>query len=67
MDITYGCMDIWLWLKFMTESVDVIDYVGINPYIIIEFADYVHAYMFDDNIWVNTYVIYYIYAFGHKL
>ena len=48
MDITYGCMDIWLWLKFMTESVDVIDYVGINPYIIIEFADYVHAYMFDE-------------------
>ena len=32
----------------MTESVDVIDYVGINPYIIIEFADYVHAYMFDE-------------------
>ena len=48
MDITYGCMDVWLWLKFMTESVDVIDYVGINPYIIIEFADYVHAYMFNE-------------------
>ena len=48
MDITYECMDIWLWLKFMTESVDVIDYVGINPYVIIEFADYVHAYMFDE-------------------
>ena len=48
MDITYGCMDIWLWLKFMTESVDVIDYVGINPYIIVELPTYVHAYMFDD-------------------
>ena len=48
MDITYGCMDIWLWLKFITESVDVVDYVGINPYVIIEFADYVHAYIFDE-------------------
>ena len=41
-------MDIWLWLKFITESVDVVDYVGINPYVIIEFADYVHAYIFDE-------------------
>ena len=47
MDITYECMDIWLWLKFIS-MMDVIDYVGINPYVIIEFADYVHAYMFDE-------------------
>ena len=48
MDITYGCMDVWLWLKFMTESVDIIDYAGINPYVIVEFADYVHAYIFNE-------------------
>ena len=47
MDITYECMDIWLWLKFIS-MMDVIDYVGINPYIIVELPTYVHAYMFDD-------------------
>ena len=47
MDITYECMDIWLWLKFIS-MMDVIDYVGINPYIIVELPTYVHAYMFDE-------------------
>ena len=47
MDITYECMDIWLWLKFIS-MMDVIDYVGINPYIIVELPTYVHAYMSDE-------------------
>ena len=47
MDITYECMNIWLWLKFMSQM-DIVDQVGINPYIIVEFANYIHAYMFDE-------------------
>ena len=47
MDITYECMNIYLWLKFM-QQMDIVDQVGINPYIIVEFADYVHAYIFDE-------------------
>ena len=47
MDITYECMNIYLWLKFIS-MMDVVDYMGINPYIIVEMPNYVHAYMFDE-------------------
>ena len=46
MDITYGCMDVWLWLKFMSQM-DIVSQVGHEPFIIVEFANHVHAYIVD--------------------
>ena len=47
MDITYECMNVFLWLKFMSQM-DIVNKTGINPYAIVEFANYVHVYMFNE-------------------
>ena len=49
MDITYQCMDAWQWLVFMFK-LDALEYTGHAPFIIVEFADYVHAYIFHEDI-----------------
>ena len=39
-------MDVWLWLKFMSQM-DIVSQVGHEPFIIVEFANHVHAYIVD--------------------
>ena len=42
-------MDAWEWLLFMFK-LDAPEYTGHAPFIIVEFADYVHAYIFHEDI-----------------
>ena len=49
MDITYECLHIYDWLRFM-QSLDIVNKAGINPFIIVEFVDYVHAYVYNEAI-----------------
>ena len=46
MDITYLCMDVWLWLLFMAQ-LDIVAQTAHDPFIIVEFENYVHAYIVD--------------------
>ncbi len=47
MDLTYECMNIWEWLKFM-DMMDIVSKAGINPFFIVEMPTAIHVYEFNE-------------------